>query len=335
MKLYLGHISGLEYWTMVALGKLPVPKPTRVRTLSQCAVSAQEIRRFDVGQYGVDTCTLDVLVPARCANTRLPAIRRWRVREPLPAGSLYQIEPSMYVCSPELIYSHVAALLSTADLVLLGYELCGRYALCNEVEKGFVKRPPITTAAKLLLCSQRLTSWRGVGRARLAASCVQDGSESPMESKLAIQQCAPVRLGGFNLRGASLNEEVVIRSRSASGWKTSTRRCDLLWKDKGIAVEYDSSAYHESIPDINRDALRRNQLVQGSYTVITVTKQQVYSAEHMLNLARILAKLLDVRLRIRACDFEERRSDLRRSLFKPDDKLLRPKVHRANLPFWH
>lgn len=319
---------------MVALGKLPAPRPTRVRTLMQGAVSAQDVYGFDVGRYGVDTRSIDVLVPARCSNARLDTIKRWRMREPLPPGLFFEIEPSVYVCSPELIFAHIAALLPEPDLVLFGYELCGRYALCDEVEEGFVKRPPITTASKLFQCAQRLSSRRGVSRARLAAACVQDGSESPMESKLAIQQCAPARLGGFGLRGASLNEEVVIRSRTARGWEASTRRCDLLWKEKGIAVEYDSSAHHGSVPDINRDALRRNQLARGFYSVITVTKQQVYSSEHMRDLARILAKLLGVRLRIRMRDFEERRLELRRSLFKPDDQLLRPKVHRADLPFW-
>lgn len=322
----------MELWTGATLGLLPPPKPTRISTVSRCATSAQAIRSFDVESLGASTQPLDVLVPDGAAHQSIPWAARRQAGGVFPGRSFFSAGNGIVVCSPELCFAQLALRLSTADLILLGYELCGKYALCPEAPEGFVERRPLTTAAKLLRFSQALEGRNGAKRARRAAAAVLDGAESPMESKLAAQLCTPTSLGGFALEPASLNEELTVTTPGPHGPRTQTRRCDMLWKDQLLAVEYDSSAHHGGATNIDRDARRRNQLLGRDLVVVTVTKQQVHSFVRMEELAYLLAKLLGTRLRIRVKDFNNRRLGLRRDLLKPDEQLVRPIVHAYRAP---
>ena len=324
----------MEFWTAVALGFLPRPNPTRIRTVSCCAATDSDIRSFDVGRLGVSTTPLDVMVPEGTAHDDLAIAKRRRAGGTFPPRSFHQAADGILVCSPELCFVQLAYSLSTADLILLGYELCGTYALRPDVREGFVKRLPLTSASKLLRFARELEGRKGIKRARQAACAVIDNAASPMESKLTAQICTPAYLGGFGLERASLNEEIRVTTNGPNGRRTQVRRCDMLWRDQLLAVEYDSSAHHSGLNNIDRDARRRNQLLGENLLVVTVTKQQVYSFERMEELAHLLAKLLGTRLRIRVRDFDERRIELRSSLFKPDDQLIRPTVPRYALPLW-
>jgi hypothetical protein len=79
-------------------------------------------------------------------------------------------------------------------------------------------------------------------------------------------------------------------------------------------VEYDSDQFHTGPLRIAEDSRRRNALLGGGVTVVTVTWQQVYNAIEFERIAGILANRLGKRLRYKAPAFSVRHFALRGQL---------------------
>ncbi len=94
-----------------------------------------------------------------------------------------------------------------------------------------------------------------------------------------------------------MNEPVSLGKRGSWTTDRSGFRCDLLWPDQGVAVEYDSTLCHTGAARIARDAARRNALESLGLTVVTATWRQVANVREYNRFARILAGHLGTRIR--------------------------------------
>ena len=202
----------------------------------------------------------------------------------------------------------------------------GAGAACRAAENaepGFNRRPPLTTVARLerFLGQPTLKGARGRAAARRALRHVAEGSRSPMETAMAMLLCLPPRMGGYGFPLPRLNQAVAMRRYLRSIPAKRRYVCDLLWKEYGICVEYDSREHHDRT-DGQREqtGIRALNLGIARLTVISVTPRQLYMAGLFDAVARRLAQCMGRRMRIRTEGFACRRQMLRARLLPPSGR---------------
>lgn len=237
---------------------------------------------------------------------------------PVPQRALARLEDGIMLSSPEFVFLQLALDLPLYDLIQLGCELCGTYALTPGTAKGFTTRnSSLTTTERIKAFLERCPSGKGLKRARQAAQYIFDGSASPMETALTMILCLPVRHGGYGFPLPVLNKEMTLVFTDSSSNQKRSRvcRCDLLWPERAFAIEYESDAEHLSSQKFQEDSIRRNDLVSTNTTVITVTKGQVLNLSHWPTLAHHVSTGLKEKPRIRIQDHYERQKALYARLF--------------------
>ena len=181
------------------------------------------------------------------------------------------------------------------DLLMLLYELCGGYAFGADGSL-LQRRSPLTTCDDLARACAWFPGHPGVARIKRLLPFVREGARSPMEVRLVLLLCLPMRYGGYGLPWPELNASVSVGdSREVGG--VVTLAPDLLWRDASFALEYDSTAYHASDRARDGDSIRRNTLGQAGVAVESVRASQILDGRHMDNVARAVAKHLGVQMR--------------------------------------
>ena len=92
--------------------------------------------------------------------------------------------------APEFCFLQMAGCLSLVQLIQLGFELCGTYALVGERPGGSPCRPVDDEGQASCFCRAVIRA-RGCKKAARAVRYVQDGAASPMETMLAMMLCLP------------------------------------------------------------------------------------------------------------------------------------------------
>lgn len=135
-------------------------------------------------------------------------------------------------------------------------------------------------------------------RALRVADLAFDDSGSPMETALALMLTLPVAWGGFGLPKPELNGEVDASGQRGMLADRDEVTPDLLWREEGVAVEYDSAEKHgrAGMAQFSEDALRSNILTALGYRVLRATPGTVATIERVELLARQIAVLLGVEL---------------------------------------
>ncbi len=167
-------------------------------------------------------------------------------------------------------------------------------------------------SAETLLAALNQTGHKA--RALRALGSVVEGAASPAESQLATLLCSPMRMGGFGFRKPEANAAVLQEERSRRVSGKLWRSCDLYWAEERVDVEYDSEAFHSTREQRHQDSIRRNALTGSGIKVISVTPNQLRSAEEMRIVAEVLARALGKRLRIRSAGFEQLQRKLHESV---------------------
>ena len=274
MHMIVSHISALEFWRSALSDKGPARRACRACAVPVAAPSTADAREHPLVRIGIASPPLHVLaLDGRRRSTPHLVVHQTHA---LPAGSLRAFkvpgcsEP-LLVTSPELTFVHLASLFSLPRTVRVGYEWCGTYAPDESMPFGLRSRDPLTTVAKLDSFVSRIGSVRGVKNARFALAHVLKGSASPRESTLAELLTLPYTCGGSNVAHPRMNAVIPLGKRSAWTTGSSFFKCDLLWQDEGVAVEYDGTLSHTGPARIAEDAARRNALESLGLTVVTAT----------------------------------------------------------------
>jgi len=229
------------------------------------------------------------------------------------------IGDGLMVSSPEYCFHQMAAQLTLAKLIELGYELCGVYSLPLENDpdvpaRGFYNRPPLTSVKKLRCFHESLPSASGCKKAKRALRYILDGSASPMETILAIFLTLPYMLGGFGFDLPDLNKRITLTKAVRREFNVDFLVCDMYWPNERIAVEYDSDQQHTGSDRIASDSKRRNVLFSSGIKVISVTKQQLYSSVELERVARTIAKQMNKRLFSKKSKFYAMHRELKKQL---------------------
>ena len=325
MRIYLSHQSALEYWRYTAKGLWLHGKAQPPRRTTASSLDA-DIAAANLGKYGFDVSPdspLHVLVPDGAA-VRYSALKVCHVcPKKLPAGSFLEVEEGLVVSSPELCFLQMAASLSLPQLIELGFEFCGTYGIPNErnwiysdeadVDR-ITERPAITSAARLSAYIERAGNVRGIDKARIAVRYVVDNSYSPMETKLVLLLCLPVRYGGYGLPLPELNPEIQFGDEARVLSRRTRCFPDIYWRSASFDLEYNGKRSHSGQLKIQDDDARRSALMYEGVDVVVLTARQVYDEAIFAVEAELIAKKIGKRLRLTASGVDKRRSALRREL---------------------
>jgi len=229
------------------------------------------------------------------------------------------IGSGLMVTSPEFCFLQMASQLTLVRLIELGYELCGTYSMppaddTNVPERGFYYRQPLTSMKKLKVFLESMPGYRGHKKAMRTLRFLQDGSASPMETKLVMFLTLPKMLGGYGFNVPELNKRIALSKTARKYFNKDYYACDLFWADGRIAVEYDSDQQHTGSDRIANDSKRRNILASTGIRVITVTKQQLYSSLELERAARTIASQMNRRLFSKKSNFYTVHQNLRKQL---------------------
>lgn len=186
-----------------------------------------------------------------------------------------------------------------ASLAAVACELAGSYRLQGPGRGVAYGASPVMTASGLRDFAATACQGPASGRARAIADLALDSSASPMETALALMLTMPVELGGFGIKKPLLNAVIDASSLDEGLRGRDSVTPDMLWPEKKVALEYDSSEFHarKGAQQAERDAARSNTLSLMGYRVLRATTRGVSSLPGVALLARQIAFLLEEPLR--------------------------------------
>ena len=248
-----------------------------------------------------------------------PAVEQHVFSGEIPAGSFISTYNELEVSSPEFCFLQMSGRLTVVGLIELGYELCGSYSLPIAgddyiPERGFYKRPPLTSVKKLSAFTSGMPGFSGHKNAVRALRYIVDCSASPMETKLSIFLTLPYKLGGFGFPKPEMNARIEPTKTARRVFSKVFYECDLYWPDHNLAVEYNSNLFHADSTQITEDSKKRNALESMGIKVITVTTQQLYDKEELEKVAILIARRSGKRLVYKNSGFENAHQELRDQL---------------------
>lgn len=240
----------------------------------------------------------------------------FHTRERLPLNTLLRSHGGPLITGPELTFCDLAASgeYDVIDLIEIGYELCGTY-LIRDCWDGYIANSiRATTREKIERVIADLAQQRGAARARSAIEHVENGSNSPMETVLAMLLSLPKSLGGQNLGPIRLNHPVA----TAQGVKY----IDVAFPAAKLGLEYKGREAH-SLEESSRDDRRQNTLSGAGWSILSVRYEDLIRENLYANLLHEITRLLGVRVRTRSDSFRAREAILRMRLLPALDKRYR------------
>ena len=161
---------------------------------------------------------------------------------------------------------NMAASLNYYSLALLVLEFCGNFSISNNAEQGFVSDiNPITTVKDIQkfldAFSKNSRCIRGINNLREVLTFASDNSNSPMESRLFVKLCGPRHKGLYSSKGLKLNSSVRVSETASKIAGQNIITPDISCAKNKVAIEYDSSQFHEESVQGQKDKRRRDALV--------------------------------------------------------------------------
>lgn len=324
-RLYVGFFSALDYWRGFSnLGdyrdNVQIQetghdgiKHYRVMYASEHVLAnpiyrVGEIRSLEIGLS--PQAPLDILIADPSQRIRTQRLIPHLVSKRLPKHSFVQARDGVMVASPEATFVQLAQWLTLPQLLLVGMELCGTYALdgSGADETGFSQRPRLITARRLA----QYVSWcheaDGLKRARQAVKLLMTNSGSPGESDTVLALTLPLRLGGLGLPRPILNRRTEVTIRNREGTSQSQFFYDFYWnaskrigKDgslrrRTVDGEYDSDAHHAGTLKMYDDARRGNSVQYMGTAHVVITHSDLQSARDLIRVGRQLSRCIWHRL---------------------------------------
>ena len=315
-RLYISHNSALYFWRTNPPKYVLEGADRDIRALRCCPSTAQEVKAFALSEAEFGPHPIDVLVPPEAPRPR--SILRYHIQKAqLPRHSLYPLRDGIHIASPELCFVQLCKSLSFAKAAELGMELCGTYALREEMPDDGAKRD--YQLAKASSLQRKANAWRelhGLRLARQVSPYLANGAASPMETVTYLLLCLPQQYGGYNLPQPELNPELKLDREEQFLLRTTSVKPDLLWRKQGFIIEYDGE-YHNDPTQAAHDNKRRIVLETLGYHVETLKKQDVFDPIAFDGFAAMVAKRLGKRVRPLSLKQQYAREALRESLLVP------------------
>ena len=182
---------------------------------------------------------------------------------------------------------------AAVKLTLFLLETCGLFSYAPEGPKGdcTYNLEPIADAADLQEFMSHIRWRRGVRLAREAASYAKYGSGSPMEAAISLLMRLPPRLGGIPMPDFVQNEPLEWLGGSHGIRHHSSMRPDFLWREQGVALEYDGGVHNDE-QNIDEDHFRRQDYALSGISVVECRRSDVRDMQALDRMVRILVQRL-------------------------------------------
>lgn len=320
MKLFLHPESSLPVWRS-ELGELFCDSFSQVTLNSHSASRVSDIASCPLPPFlscYSEERPLHILVGPGSNRSMTKSICSHQCGANFPRGSFRKLSPSVFISSPELCFTMAAQHLGFAQVVALGCELSGSYRItnCDGEEEVLFNMPSLTSRAKLESFVKRADRIKGVAKARRAAKYVLDNSASPMETALALMWHLPCKEGGYGFPRPELNYFISLSMDQQIVAQRFYCKGDIVFPEKHLIVEYDSSLCHAANVKLVEDARRRNALIAEGYEIVSITKDQLYDPLLFDRVSNAVARSIGHRQRTSVDGLFERRRYLRACLLE-------------------
>ena len=320
MRIYVGYESAFRFWQKHYPSEYSSGNQGFLHssTLVDCARTAEEIAPLRLSKYDFGLSKPTICVPAASYRCLPEAFSYHVCGMPFPKKSFVCVSRNVYVATPELCFLQLAKTRSLVDLLALGFELCGTYPAEPLFENNYESNHgPVTTKRKLTSFIDKAAHHLGVKPARRCANWLLDGSASPMETVMAILLTTPASFGGYAFKQPVLNGEVSLSPAVRETTGKRSYRCDMLYPNEHVGVEYNSKEWHTGMQRIAEDAFRSNALSYLGIRLITVTPRELFDPDRFDTIAREIAKGCGWRFRKSTPQQFTKKLALREELLRP------------------
>ena len=217
------------------------------------------------------------------------------------------------ITCPELTILQLTSQLSYYELALLVHEFCGTFSISNDPEVQFISDlSPLTSVEKirkfLKQIGERNKHLHGSKIVKEILTFASDNSASPMESRLYIKLCGPRSKGLYGCKNLCMNKEICLSNSASQISGQRIIKPDISSLNNKVAIEYDSTQFHENTEQGQRDKRRRDALVKDGWSMFTFVPAQIQNANTFDVIARQILKKLRQDYRIRGKNFIKNRS---------------------------
>lgn len=251
------------------------------------------------------TTPVHVLVASHAQKRKLENAICHVCAQSLPPESLvfadgsrvYGASARIACASPELSFLQAAVTMQFAELLRLGYSICGYYVFNNSNARGFDDRIPLTTPERLCEYLAKAQGLHGRTAALRAAKLVLPRSASPMETVVVVLLVLPRRFGGNGLPVPELNYRIDIPPRWQDAFENDYVIVDACWPLQKVVFEFNGSEWHTGRENMALDTDRINLLQAMGYTVVPLMYPQVKNEDKFDAAVHTLCKALKIRYR--------------------------------------
>lgn len=324
------------------LCKLFFSPSARTRCLG---ATSRETRRAIPMLASNHTGPLDILACARGQYHTSALLRPHLWTGDIPSGGRVHLADDIWMATPELILQQFAAHSSLTQLVMMGDELCGSFAVYNppplireclqriHERRGIPKlagweplvdgkgnltnlwsRPPLATPQTILRFAEMSDTRRGRLRLQQAAALMREGAASPFEVRAGILLGLPRRLGGEGFEDFTFNHKVALSREGRLLAQRQFCMCDLFWEEGNLDLECQSAVVHQEERSFLSDSDRCAALSYMGINVLPITYAQLRDAQRFAALTKTIARFLGTHPRKKTSTQAQRAEELRREV---------------------
>ncbi|MBR3003577.1 MAG: hypothetical protein IKH67_00725 [Lachnospiraceae bacterium] len=321
-------VSALQFWLYYSNNKYfeRVSLPKNINVLNSAASA-----KLAATALGL-SLPLCIAVPQDSCRHATKTVHYTNIGKHLPAYSIVCLKHAgnnmdIYIASPEYCFLMFAAKLPLHLLIELGNNLCASYAYDPKAELKQSFREPVTNSLSIKQYVSAATNNPGFRMAERAAKYLCDGSNSPMETKLAVMLVLPLFEGGYNLTGFEMNKKIILSRAAIESLGTESCCCDIVWGTECVVIEYDSNLTHLEVNQHQYDNAKSNALTNTGYITFRFTSQDIKtfrSLESSFGLVRQALKRPSRNDRLQK--YTDKRRKVFYDLFKSGDQVFNLRV---------
>ena len=324
------------------LYKLFFSPSTKTRRLG---ATSQETRRVIPMLASNHTGPLDILACARGQYHTSALLRPHLWTGDIPSGGRVHLADDIWMATPELILQQFAAHSSLTQLVMMGDELCGSFAVYSppplireclqriHERRGIPKiagweplvdgkgnltnlwsRPPLATPQTILRFAEMSDARRGRLRLQQAAALMREGAASPFEVRAGILLGFPRRLGGEGFEDFTFNHKVTLSREGRLLAQRQFCMCDLFWEEGNLDLECQSTVVHQEERSFLSDSDRCAALSYMGINVLPITYAQLRDAQRFAALTKTIARFLGTHPRKKTDTQAQRAEELHKEI---------------------
>lgn len=291
------------------------------------------------------TAPIDILVHARRQYHTSSLLRPHLWTGDIPLGGRTHLTDGIWMATPELILQQFAANASLTQLVMMGDELCGSFAVYNppplireclqriHEKRGIPKiagweplvdgrgqltnlwsRPPLATPQMILRFAKMSDARRGRLRLQQATALMREGAASPFEVRAGILLGFPRHLGGEGFGDFTFNHKVTLSREGRLLAQRQFCMCDLFWEEGNLDLECQSAVVHQEERSFLSDSDRCAALSYMGINVLPITYAQLRDAQRFAALTKTIARFLGTHPRKKTDTQAQRAEELRREV---------------------